>query len=112
MTHAEGGATLGGQVLAVDDLQPTAPIAGVPHEVQAESMRLLRRMRYVPEHPHEFPDQLVAWASSHSLSRQDMAVAAGLSVEQISNIIRETAERDQHMKAHTLQAQCSRHMPQ
>lgn len=74
-------------------------------------MHLLRRIRWVPEHPHELPDQLVAWANSNSLSRQDMAVATGLSVDQVSQIIRQTAERDQSMKARALRAQAARHMP-
>ncbi len=94
-----------------DDLQPTASVEGVPLEVQAESMRELRRMREQPEHPHELPDQLVALANSNSLSRADMAVATGYALDQVNEIIRETVERDQTMKARALKAQAARHMP-
>ena len=88
-----------------------APVWGVPVEVQAESMRLLPRMRDRPEHPHELPDQLVAWANSNSLSRIDMAVALELPLSRVDKIIRDTAIRDQNMKAHALKAQAARHLP-
>jgi hypothetical protein len=80
-------------------------------EMQAESMRLLRRMRDQPEHPHELPDQLVAWASSNSLSRIDMAAALEAPVNRVDEIIRHTAIRDQNMKARALTAQAARHLP-
>jgi hypothetical protein len=99
------------QLRADDDLQPTAPVEGVPIEVQANSMRLLRRMRVAPEHPHELPDQLVAWANSNSLSRPDMAVATGFDLDQVHQIIRETAERDRILTAGALKQQAARHLP-
>lgn len=74
-------------------------------------MRLLRRMHDEPEHPHELPDKMTAWASSNSLSRQDMAVATGFSLDQIDRIIRETTERDHYIKARALQEQAARHLP-
>jgi hypothetical protein len=98
-------------MLVVDDLQPTVPVWGVPIDVQAESMRLLRRMRYEPEHPHEFPDQMVAWANSNSLTREDMAAATDLSVEQVNQIIRDTVERDRAMKTNALLKAAARHLP-
>jgi hypothetical protein len=99
------------QLRADEDLQPTVPVEGVPVEVQANSMRLLRRMRVAPEHPHELPDQLVAWANSNSLSRSDMAIATGFDLDQVSQIIHETAERDHNLKAHALKQQAARHLP-
>jgi tyrosyl-tRNA synthetase len=68
-------------------------------------------MRDASEHPHELPDQLVAWATPNSLSRQDMALATHLTLEEVDRIIRETVERDRTTTAHALQAQAARHMP-
>jgi hypothetical protein len=93
------------------DLQPVAPVSGVPIETQAESMRLLRRMRCEPAHPHELVDQMAAWANSNSLSREDMAVATGYYVEEVSRLIRETVERDRANQSRALLAAAARHMP-
>jgi hypothetical protein len=98
-------------MLVANDLQPTAPVPGVPVETQADSMTLLRRMAVAPDHPHELPDQLVAWASSNSLSRADMAVATGFSLSEINDLIRETAERDLRIKGEALRERANRHMP-
>lgn len=97
-------------MLASNDFRPTAPVHGVPLDVQADSMRDLHRMSVAPEHPHELADQMVAWASSNSLSRADMAVATGLSVDEVRGIIRETAERDQDMTTRALRERAARHL--
>jgi hypothetical protein len=96
---------------AADDLLPKNPVPGVPTALQAESMRLLRRMRRAPKYPQELADQMAAWALSNSLSREDMAVATELTLDQVNKIIRETAERDRDLTTHALRERVARHMP-
>jgi hypothetical protein len=77
-------------VLPNDDLQPTHPVPDVPIAVQAASMCVLRAMHNeIPLGYQKRDGQMTAWALSHSVSREDMAVATGLAKSRVDQIVRE-----------------------
>ena len=101
------------EVLPDEDLQPTHPVPGVPPERQAEAMRDLRAMHNeIPNGFSRRDRQMQAWASSNSLSRQDMAIAVRMHKSRIDQIIRDLTLADRAIKAHMALEQMRRHMPE
>ena len=71
-------------------LEPTRPLAEVPHAAQAERMRLLRAAQNRIAAAYMERDRMIAdWARAERLSRHDMALATGLAKTRIDQIIRE-----------------------
>jgi hypothetical protein len=100
------------EVLPDEDLQPQNPVLGVPIEIQAESMRMLRAMHNeIPKSTIHRDRQMQAWALSNSLSRQDMAVAVGLVKSRLDQIIRDLTLLDQARNAREAYERLRRHMP-
>lgn len=100
------------EVLPDEDLQPKHPVPGVPLKRQAEAMGELRAMHN--EIPNGFirrDRQMQAWASSHSLSRQDMATAVRMHKSRVDQIIRDLTLADDSIKARRALEQMRRHMP-
>lgn len=75
----------------------------------------VRPLRSLTEHvagAYRRRDELFhALALSNSLSRQDMARAAGLNKTRVDQIIREMAEQDQRRKNVEAENRVRRHMP-
>ena len=99
-------------VLPDQDLQPKHPVPGVPLERQAEAMGELRAMHNeIPTGFIRRDRQMQAWASSNSLSRQDMAIAVGMHKSRVDQIIRDLTLADRAITAHRALEQMRRHMP-
>jgi hypothetical protein len=100
------------EVLPEEDLQPANPVHGVPIDVQAESMRMLRAMHnQIPSSTIQRDRQMQAWALSNSLSRHDMAVAVGLVKSRVDQILRDLTLLDQARNAREAYERLRRHMP-
>jgi len=83
------------EVLPEHELIPTRPVPGVPIAVQTAHMHELRKAQNRIADAHAERDGLMhAWALSNTLSRHDMAVAAGLAKSRVDQLIREAAEKD------------------
>lgn len=79
------------QLLPDVALQPQSPVADVSADSQAEKMRELRAAHNKAVLGYRERDGLmVAWALSNTLSRADMARAAGLAKSRVDQIIRES----------------------
>lgn len=84
------------QLLPDVALQPQSPIADISTESQAEKMRQLRDAHNKTVLGYRERDGLMAaWALSNTLSRADMARAAGLAKSRVDQIIRESYEGEQ-----------------
>jgi hypothetical protein len=78
-------------LLPDEELQPTHPVAHIPIEIQATSLRALRAMHNeIPLGYQRRDGHMAAWALSNSLSREDMAIATGLAKSRVDQIIRES----------------------
>jgi hypothetical protein len=62
-----------------------------------------------PAAKQERDDLMVAWATSNTLSREDMAAATGLSRAEVDEVIRSTVERDQANTQRALHERAARH---
>jgi hypothetical protein len=95
-----------------DHLTPTHPVPDVPIEVQAAHMRELREAQNRIADSHAVRDGLMhAWALSNTLSRHDMALAAGLAKSRVDQLIREAAEREIVRRNAAAAELVARHMP-
>lgn len=102
------------EVLPLDDpaLWPEQPVLGVDHDVQAQSMRLLRQLHNeIPNGYINRDRKMQAWALSNSLSRHDMARAIGVHKTRVDQIVRELTLLDQERKAKEIIERLRRHMP-
>lgn len=89
---------------------PTNPVPGVSLETQVEHMRELRAATNDIATGFRLRDQLMqAWALSNTLSRKDMAVAAGLAKSRVDQLIREITERDMALKRAGAAERAARH---
>ncbi len=83
------------RLLPEDDLAPQSPVPDVSRDSQAEKMRELRAAQNRAVHGYRERDGLMlAWATSNTLSRADMAVAVGLAKSRVDQIIREGHEAE------------------
>jgi hypothetical protein len=75
-------------------LAPTKPIPDVPIEVQSANMRELRRLHNdIAQGWWLRDDRMASFASSNTVSREDMAVATGLVKSRVDQIIRGVHEK-------------------
>lgn len=95
-----------------DDLLPTWTTRSHDYARQVESMREIRELTNNVAAAYRRRDELFhALALSNSLSRQDMARAAGLNKTRVDQIIREMAEEDQRHRNVEAEERLRRHMP-
>jgi hypothetical protein len=95
-----------------DDLLPTWTTRSHDYERQVDSMREIRELTNAIASSHYRRDQLMAaLALSNSLSRQDMARAAGLTKARVDQIIREVAEENVRRMQREGEERVRRHMP-
>jgi hypothetical protein len=95
-----------------EDLLPSWTTSSHDYARQVESMREIRELANNVAGAYHRRDELFhALALSNSLSRQDMARAAGLNKTRVDQIIREMAEEDQRRKNVEAQERVRRHMP-
>lgn len=95
-----------------DDLLPTWTTRSHDYDRQVESMREIRDLSNGIASAHRERDQrLAALALSNSLSRTDMARAAGLSKPRIDQILFEVAEENQRLKNVEAEERVRRHSP-
>lgn len=93
-----------------DDLLPTWTTRSHDYDRQVESMREIRELSNGIASAHRERDQrLAALALSNSLSRADMARAAGLSKARIDQILFEVAEQNQRRKNVEAEERVRRH---
>lgn len=84
------------QLLPDVALQPQSPITDVSAQSQESKMRQLRAAHNKAVLGYRERDGLMAaWALSNTLSRADMARAAGLAKSRVDQIIRESYEAEQ-----------------
>ena len=82
-----------------EELLPTWTTRSHDYHRQIESMREIRELSNELAGAYRRRDELMqAFALSGSLSRQDMARAAGLSKARVDQIIRELAEEDERCR--------------
>jgi hypothetical protein len=82
-----------------EELLPTWTTRSHDYQGQLQSMREIRELSNELAGAYRRRDELMqALALSGSLSRQDMARAAGLSKTRVDQIIRELAEEDQRRR--------------
>lgn len=75
-------------------LKPAKPVPGVSVAVQSEHMLELRQLQNnVAQGYWARDDRMAALALSHTLSREDMAVATGLAKSRVDQVLRELAAR-------------------
>jgi hypothetical protein len=95
-----------------EDLLPSWTTRSHDYGRQVESMREIRELTNNLAGAYLRRDELFhALALSNSLSRQDMARAAGLNKTRVDQIIREMAEEDQRRKNIEAEERVRRHMP-
>jgi hypothetical protein len=95
-----------------EDLLPSWTTRSHDYARQVESMREIRELTNNVAGAYRRRDELFhALALSNSLSRQDMARAAGLNKTRVDQIIREMAEEDQRRKNVEAEERVRRHMP-
>jgi hypothetical protein len=95
-----------------DELLPTWTTRSHDYERQVEAMREIRELSNGIAAAHRERDQrLAALALSSSLSRVDMARAAGLTKARIDQILFEVAEQDRRRKQVEGEERVRRHMP-
>src|SRR6266852_3993347 len=95
-----------------DELLPTWTTRSHDFARQVEYMREIRELTNEVAGAYRRRDELLlALAVSHSLSRQDMARAAGLHKTRVDQIIREMADERQHQKNLAAKEMVRRHMP-
>lgn len=95
-----------------EDLLPSWTTRSHDYARQVESMREIRELTNDVAGAYRRRDELFhALALSNSLSRQDMARAAGLNKTRVDQIIREMAEEDQRRKNVEAEERVRRHMP-
>lgn len=100
-------------VLIDDDLRPTFTTAAHDYGRQVQSMRELRELSNGIAASHYKRDRrMQALANSASLSRQDMATAAGLHKSRVDQIIRELTDLDERRRQAEASERIQRHMPQ
>lgn len=93
-----------------EDLLPTWTTRSHDYEGQVESMRKIRELSNSIATAHRERDQLMAaLALSNSLSRPDMARAAGLSKARIDQILFEVAEEHRQRHQREGEARVKRH---
>jgi hypothetical protein len=94
-----------------EELLPTWTTRSHDYERQVESMRAIRELSNNIATAHRERDQrLAALALSNSLSRVDMARAAGLSKARIDQILFEVAEEHRERQQREGEARVRRHM--
>jgi DNA-binding transcriptional regulator LsrR (DeoR family) len=93
-----------------------AEMTGVSHtrviqilEAEARRVETMRELRSLEG--QQLADRLLGLAYSNSLSREEMAVATGLSVEAVNSMIREYAEQRAHARNIAALEMVRRHMP-
>ena len=75
-------------------------------------MRELRKLQNDAATAFRMRDEaMAAWAVSNTLSREDMAVATGLVVSRVNQIVRSTYVRETESKAAAMREQALRHLP-
>jgi hypothetical protein len=95
-----------------EDLLPTFTTRHHDYARQVESMREIRELSNGIATAYRRRDELFqALALSNSLSREDMARAAGLNKSRVDQIIRELTEEDQERKNRAAADMIRRHMP-
>jgi hypothetical protein len=95
-----------------DELLPTWTTRSHDHARQVESMREIRALSNNVAAAYRRRDELFhALALSNSLSRHDMARAAGLNKTRVDQIIREMAEEQEQRRNVAAEQRVRRHMP-
>ena len=87
------------------------PLSDVPIQNQARAMKQVRAAQNRIATSYKERDELmVAFAVSNSVSRHDMAAAAGLAKSRVDQIIRETYLRDATNQSRAAVARTKRHL--
>jgi predicted transcriptional regulator len=95
-----------------DELLPTWTTRHHDYAGQVKSMRRIRELSNGVARAYRKRDELMqALALSNSLSRKDMACAAGLNKSRVDQIIHELTEEDQRRKNREAEERVRRHMP-
>jgi len=87
------------KLLPDEDLMPTYVPVGESATARAAAMRELHKLsNRIPQTIRERDELLLAYATSQSLSRRDMATACGLTEGRVQQILTELSQRDQRIR--------------
>ena len=93
-------------------LQPERPLSDVPIERQAQAMEGIRALSNAVAESYEARDaEMERLASSNSLSRWDMAIAAGINRSRVDQILRDRALREAERLSAEGAERVARHAP-